>query len=135
MKAIIKDVKFQKEYDTKFGMMYLHKISYDDKTAFYSSKKKEQTYFVKGQEAVFTEETQTGKNGEFLKIKPERKGKFSPYNRELKKEQSRYSGFAVSYCKDLIVAGRLDLDKWENKSKEVFQWMVEMDKSIEDDNS
>lgn len=132
MKAIIKEVKFSKEYETKFGTMYLHKVSYDDKVGYYSSKKKDQTYFVSGKEAEFTEEPRTGDKGEYIVIKPVKSGNFqSPAGRTLKKEQSRYSGFAVSYCKDLIVAGKLDIKQWEDASEKIFKFMVDLDKTIE----
>ena len=59
MKALILSTEFVKEYESKFGTLYLHKIKYDEKTAFYNSKKKEQTYFIPNKEAEFTEELKT----------------------------------------------------------------------------
>lgn len=131
MKAIILSVEFVKEYETKFGLLYLHKIKYDTKTAFYSSKKKEQTYFVVNKEAEFTEETKTGKNGDYFVIKQITQNKQSNFGRALKKEQSRYSGFATAYSKDLVVSGRIPLDQMEAKAWDLFNLMVEMDKTIE----
>ena len=137
MKSLIDKVVFKDEWESKFGIMYNHIVSYyneDDKieTGFYSSKKKEQTYFVPGMEAEFTLEEKQSKSGsKFNVIKPVRQGQFSGFNKNLKREQSRYAGFAVSYCKDLIIADKLKIEQWEQSSKKIFNFMVELDKSIE----
>lgn len=131
MEALITKVEFQKEYTTKFGTLYLHKIEYDNKVAFYSSKSKEQTKFIEGKDAEFTEEKRTGKNGEYFVIKPVGKNLMSNYGKALQREQSKYSGFAVSYVKDLIIAGHIKIEDWEKASKKIFNFMVELDKSIQ----
>lgn len=131
MKAVITNVTFKKEYDSKFGKMYGFSVEYDGKSAYYSSKKKDQTKFVKGQEAEFTEEKRSGDNGEYLVVKPIYAGGNSNFGKQLKREQSKYSGFAVSYVKDLIIADKLKISDWESASKKIFQFMVDLDKSIE----
>ena len=136
MKALIKDVKFQKEYESKFGTMYSFLVSYNDKKGFYNSKSKEQTQFVKGQEAEFTEETKTyttkdGKESSFIVIKPPQGQRQSNFGKALKKEQSKYSGFAVSYSKDLVIAGKIELADLGDYAWILFDLMVEMDKTIE----
>jgi hypothetical protein len=133
MKATITSVIFSKEYESKFGTMYLHKVQYDGKTAFYSSKTKDQTFFKKGEDAEFTEEIKQGNNGDFITIKPVRdsfKGN-SNYGKALKREQSKYSGFAVSYAKDLVIAGKLEFEELAVYSTVLFDLMVSLDKSIE----
>ena len=132
MKAIINDVKFLKESESKYGLLYNFRIFYDDKQAYYSCKKREQDKFIIGQEAEFTEEEKEGSNGAYLVIKPIQKvwaGK-SGFVKEIKKEQSKYSGFAVSYVKDLIIAGKIDIKNWEPASEKIFNFMVKLDKSI-----
>lgn len=136
MKALIKDVKFQKEYESKFGTMYSFLVSYNDKKGFYNSKSKEQTQFIKGQEAEFTEETKTyttkdGKESSIIVIKPPQGQRQSNFGKALKKEQSKYSGFAVSYAKDLVVAGKLERSELGDYAWILFDLMVEMDKTIE----
>ena len=150
MEAIIKDVKFTKEGTNKFGTFYSFKVNYDDKTAFYNSKKKDQTNFVAGQKAEFTEEEitytkQDGTTGKYLIIKPVTQGRQSNFGKALKKEQSKYSGFADSYVKDLMTSGviRPELTEedvtwndvvmmtWKRRAYEVFEHMVELDKSLE----
>jgi len=136
MKATITSVEFLKEFESKFGTLYSFKVGYkvgdNDLTAFYSSKKKEQNKFIKGQEAEFVEETKQGKNGEYHIIKPMYQGvSGGGYNKQIKKEQSRYSGFAVSYVKDLIVADKIKIEDWEKSSKKIFDIMVALDKTLE----
>ena len=137
MKSIINEVIFKKEIDGKFGKLYSFNIKYDDKVAIYRSKYKDQKKFIPGEEAEFTEETQTytdqktGELREYFVIKPVLQQRQSNFGKALKKEQSRYSGFAVSYAKDLVVAGRLPFDDLTAYSTVLFEHMVELDKSIE----
>jgi len=135
MKELITDVQFTKERDTNFGILYQFAVTYDGKRAYYSSKSRDQKKFVPGQEAEFTEEEKEyrDKNGNpqtFLVIKPINPNKQSNFGKALKKEQTRYSGFAVSYAKDLVVAGRLPFDELMAYSTVLFEHMVELDKSI-----
>lgn len=128
MKAVITLATYNKEITTKFGVMHQHYIEYDGKRATYLSKKIEQTYFVEGQECEFTEELK----GQYLNVKPFRENKGSSnYSRAIKKEQSKYSGFAVSYVKDLIIADKIKIEDWEKASKKIFDFMVNLDKEAE----
>lgn len=131
MKALITKVTFTKEYDSKFGKLYSFKVEYDGRSAFYSSKSKDQTKFVAGQEAEFTEETKTSTNGTYLVIKPPMKNSQSNFGKALNKEKSRYSGFAVSYAKDLVVGGRIQKEELAPMAWILFELMVEMDKTLE----
>jgi hypothetical protein len=137
MRATITEVIFRKEIDGKFGKLYSFIVKYDEKVAVYRSKNKDQKKFIPGQEAEFTEETQTsidkttGETKEYLVIKPVYQGRQSSYGKELKKEQSRYSGFAVAYAKDLVVAGRLNKEELPEYATVLFELMVSLDKSIE----
>lgn len=132
MKAVIKTAEFVKEYETKFGTMYQHKITYDDKVASYSSKKKEQTEFIAGKEKEFDETENIAKNGQkYLNVKPITKNDLSGYAKNLKKEQSRYSGFSTSYAKDLVIAGKINFDQLFEVSERLFNHMVALDKTLE----
>ena len=69
----------------------------------------------------------------------------SPYGRQQKKEQSRYSGFSDSYIKDMLISGVLepevdsDTEKrndiimmtWKKRAFEVFEHMVQLDKTLQ----
>lgn len=134
MKALINGVSWLKEFENKFGKMHLHKISYNGRDALYTSKKKEQTYFILNKECEFTEETIKGKDGkpDWVKVKPIQNNSFSNYGKAVKKEQSKYSGFAMAYAKDLLVAGKIDdLDQMYVVAQNMIDWMVAKDKELE----
>jgi hypothetical protein len=136
MKAVIEEVTFSKEIDSKFGKLYSFKVKYDGEVAIYRSKNRDQKNFVPGKEAEFTEETQSykDKNGveqHYKVIKLINLNKQSNFGKALKKEQSRYSGFAVSYAKDLLVAGRINREELQDMSWILFELMVAMDKTLE----
>ena len=135
MKAKVKKATFQKEYETKFGTLFLHKIIYEENgnefSGYYSSKKKDQNKFVAGQEAEFDVEVQTGRNGVFNKIKPVMQNKgYSNYGRSVQREQSKYSGFAMSYAKDLVVAGVINMEQLYSEAQCMIDWMVQKDKEL-----
>ena len=131
MKAVITNVQFIKEYESKFGTLYSFKVSYNDREAYYSSQSKEQTKFVIGNEAEFTEETRSNQKGTYLVIKPIYGARQSNFGKALNKEKSRYSGFAVSYAKDLVVGGRIQKEELADVAWVLFELMVEMDKTLE----
>jgi hypothetical protein len=137
MKAIIQEVVFQKEWDSQYGKMYSFKVKYDNEVALFSSKYKDQKKFIPGQEAEFTEETKTytdkktGEEKTYKVIKPVSQNKNSNFGKALNKEKSRYSGFAVSYAKDMAVAGRIQVGELSEYAWILFDLMVEMDKTLE----
>lgn len=136
MKAVITEVVFSKEFDTKFGKLYSFNVKYDNERAVYRSKYKDQKKFISGQETEFTEEDATykDKNGEiqhYKVIKPILQQRQSNFGKALGKEQSRYSGFAVSYAKDLVVNGRIDIKELSEYATVLFDLMVALDKSLE----
>ncbi len=49
----------------------------------------------------------------------------------LMKEQTGYSGFAVSYAKDMAVAGRIQVGELSQYAWILFELLVEMDKTLE----
>jgi len=136
MKAVIEEVIFSKEIESKFGKLYSFKVKYDGQVAIYRSKNRDQKNFIPGKEAEFTEETQSykDKNGveqHYKVVKLINQNKQSNFGKALKKEQSRYSGFAVSYAKDLLVAGRINREELQDMSWILFELMVAMDKTLE----
>jgi len=130
MKAKITKAEFKKEYESKFGTMYSHLIGWGDQIGFYSSKKKDQTFFKIGEECEFTIEKKMSGSNTWNQVKPVYQGKFSNYNKDVKREQSKYSGFGVSYVKDLIVAGKIEMKDWEKASDKIIKFMVKIDKEI-----
>ena len=133
MKATITKVTFKEEKQTKYGMQYTFVVEYDGKKAYYNSKSKDQKKFVEGEEAEFNEQEMTSTKGnKYLIIRPEYKGGKSEYGRQLKRIQSQYSSFGVSYVKDLIIAGVIDIKQWESASEKIISFMYEQDKKYED---
>jgi hypothetical protein len=136
MKAIVTKVIAKGPSEGKFGTKYDFTIGYkeadgSDRMGYYSSKKAEQNTFIEGKECEFTEEERTSKQGNvYYIVKPMYAQPKSGYGQNVKREQARYSGFAVSYVKDMIVAGHVPPADWHDKSKEVFSWMVAMDKEV-----
>jgi len=138
MKAEIIKALWIKEYEDKFGLKHLHKIIFIDENlekieALYTSKSKEQKYFIEGKEAEFTLETIKGKDGknDWIKIKPMRSNFQSTGGRAIKKEQSRYSGFAASYAKDLVVANKIKFKDMLPAAEKLFHFMVNLDKTLD----
>jgi len=133
MKATIKKTDYVKSFTSKYGELFVHKIWYDDKVGFYNSKLQDQKKFVAGQEAEFTEEHKTGNRGDYIVIKPATNfGKReSNFGKSLNREQARYSGFSLSYAKDLAVAGLIDKDQIIEYSGVFHSHMVDLDKSLE----
>jgi hypothetical protein len=134
MKALILGASWIKEYESKFGPMHIHKIKYEEKEALYMSKSKDQTYFTPNKEAEFTEETIKGKGDkpDWLKIKPiSQNGGKSNYGRAVKKEQSKYSGFAMSYAKDLVIAKEITFEEMYKVAQNMIDWMVAQDKALD----
>ena len=131
MKALIKSVEFSKSWENKFGeTMYSFKIMYDDKTACYNSKSKDQKKFIPGQEAEFTEEKRTSIHGDYLVIKPIYNQGQSNFSKKLKVEQARYSGFAMSYAKDLVKDKIIPIEQMYAEAECMFEWMVTKDKEM-----
>ena len=130
MKAKITNVSFDKEVEIRGKILYQHNVWYNDKKASYLSAKKEQTRFIKDVECEFTETEREYNGVKYYNVKPVQQGQ-SNYSKAAKKEQSRYSGFAVSYVKDLIIAGKIDIKQWESASEKIFNFMVKLDKTLE----
>ena len=136
MRTTITDVIYKKEYESKFGTMHQFEVHYDGKRASYSSKSKDQKHFVKGQETEFIEEQKTyvnkeGKPTPYTVVKLPQQQRESNFGKALKKEQSKYSGFAVSYAKDLVVGGKLPFEDLGDYAWILFDMMVQMDATLE----
>jgi len=143
MEVQINSISYKKEFAGKFGTMHVYDVEYSDtstgvtKRGEYLSKSADQTTFKEGESYQVTEEEREYNNNIYYKIKPvrERPPGQSSYSKKLKSEQARYSSFAVAYCKDLIIADKLEVDQWEHASMKIAKAMLRIDKALEDDNS
>ena len=134
MKAILLTISFDKEVQTKFGLAYNFYVTYqvgeETRKASFLSKSKDQKTFKAGEENEFTETFRMHNERKYYNIKPIKSG-FSNYAKQQMREQTKYSGFATSYVKDLIIAGKVDIKDWKKASKDIFTFMVELDKSVQ----
>lgn len=116
MKSIVKKItKFDKK-DNYGNTSYAIEFANGDK-GYYTSKSENQDKFVINQEAEYTIEKKTGKNGsDYFKISlPSdgnnfRGGKGNYQPRDPKEQVASYS---ASYTKDLIIAGKVDIKDLE----------------------
>lgn len=129
MKAIIKTLDFKKEVETKFGVMYQFEVTYNDVKASFLCKNKEKPTFTKGKEEEFVETSRVYNGVTYYNIKPIKK--YAGYNKNVKREQSKYAGFAMSYAKDLCIADKIKTDQMFALADKMFNWMVEKDKNLE----
>lgn len=130
MKTIIKKVDFNKEVDTKFGTRYQFNVWYNDRKAQYLSNTKEQKAFIQGKESEFVETTREYNGVTYYNLKLPKSGS-SNFARAIKREQSKYSGFAMSYAKDLVIADKIKLEDISEYTELMFKLMVKLDKTIE----
>lgn len=131
MKAIIKEIEFKREVNTKFGLMYQFNVKYDNKIGTFLAKKKNQTTFKENEENEFTEQKMEYQGVTYYKLKKVSNYGGSQFTRNVKREQSKYSGFAMSYAKDLAVCG-MAKSKTEmfEMAEEMLEWMLSKDKVI-----
>jgi len=130
MKVKITKVEFRKEVETKFGVMQSFNAEYNDKRGGFMCKSKENPTFEAGKEydIVETEREYKGNTYYNIKLIPKQGGNFG---RAIKREQSKYSGFAMSYAKDLVIAEKIELKEIANYTKKMFALMVELDKTLD----
>jgi len=77
---------------------------------FYTSKNENQTKFVVGEVTEYLIEAKEGKKGTYYKITlPQTDQSFKPAGRPQIEPRIQMISFAMSYCKDLIVAGKIPM--------------------------
>ena len=157
MKAKFKEVQWDREYESYGKQMQAFRAVYiiDGKEfeARFSSTKKNQDYFVAGKEVEFVAEEKIDRDGRpYMYIRRPKTQTSSNYSRARKVEQSKYSGFSASYIKDMMIQGLIkpefekdditydpDAENHNKKvmltlrkySKEIFDHMVKIDKTLE----
>lgn len=125
MKAKVKSVIPRGTYDSNYGLMYKYEISIGEHTGEYSSKKYE-TKDAKGFPFIIDSEVEYEytPDEKYPKIKPAQTGSYSG---GYKKSNGGNTSFGVSYCKDLIIAGKLPIDQWESASEKIINFMNKLD--------
>ena len=120
-KAKVSLAQFKSDYEGKYGMMYYHTIEFDNgDKGQYCSKSKEQNKFVVDKEADYTIE-KTEKNGYTnYTIKPYTENTFQGGGG---KKQSNNASFALSYSKDLVIAGKVSIEQILETANKLNNWL------------
>jgi hypothetical protein len=123
-KGIVKNVQSTGTWDGKFGTMYKFEVTIGDDTGEYSSKSKDQTKFVIGQEAEYT-----FTDGNYPKIKPVFTQSFGggfnkSENPERQKMIVKQSSLKVAV--DLCIANKkTDLNSVFELADKVVSWVMD----------
>lgn len=125
MKALITKVEYVEAFGTPFGEMHQFRIYYDGKEGLYETKNENQIRFVEGKKSHFTEHKIVNSQGETFKLTPDDAGK-TDYGKDMKREKAKYASMAVSYAKDLKVAGKYRSKKLGVLAKELYALMNEI---------
>lgn len=143
MKIKVNKVTFRSEVKTQFGVMYGYNVNYltennVERWGSFLAKEMDKPSFSEGQEYE-VQETEKEQNGKiYYSIKLFKPASNSQYGKAKTREQTKYSGFAVSYVKDLFAHGVIIeendeklMEKWKKLSTEIFWHMVELDKKLD----
>lgn len=138
MKAKFETIRFMKPVQVKGEEKYQFTVDYTDdqgnvKTGTFLSDTETQTIFKEGEVNEFTEYKKEWNNKIYYNIYPPKKGGGnSNFSRKIKQEQAKYSGFAMSYAKDLRVSGAIQSkEQMFIEAEEMFAWMVRKDKELQ----
>lgn len=93
---------------------------------FYTSKDEQQKKFVVGQETEYNIEEKQGKKGPYYKITipMDETKKFSGGGKPQVEPRIQMISFAMSYTKDLVVAGKVPLDGISKEFSNIYQLMI-----------
>lgn len=107
-----------RQYDSKFGKMYVHQIRFDNGDAGdYSSKTETCTKFKEGEQVDYTIEFREYNGNRFATVKPVQQQQFGGGKR------GGNESFALAYAKDLGIA-RNDTDEAILKTADIFlNWL------------
>ena len=126
MKSIVKNVKPEGVWEAHDKTFHKFLVTMENgNEGEYSSPKHSDCLaddfpFQQGKEAEYEFEA----HPTYPKVKLPKK-EYKPQNKG-----NNYSNVSmgVSYCKDLIVAGKLDIEKWEAASEKIINFMNRLDK-------
>lgn len=136
MKARFDKITYSRSVETKRGLRHQFKVKFKDdkgveREGTFLSPDKEQTQFREGEENEFTLREKEYNGTIYYNIYPAKKASKSNFARALKREQSKYSGFAMSYAKDLVCDGKIPHSDMFDEAEKMFKWMVKKDKELE----
>lgn len=119
-KAKIKTCRFVSEWQGQNGIVYYHEIELDngDKGQI-GTKDKNPEKLQAGQELTYTIEATTRGN----KIKAVNTNQGGGFKKPMRDPKEQMTSFAMSYAKDLVVAGKLDIKDLEAGTKRIYNIM------------
>lgn len=141
MQAIINKIKYIKPVEIKGQTKYQFSCQYEDaqgevRTGTFLADSEEQDVFKEGTINEFNEYKKEWKDKIYYNLYPKKKkgsGGGSNFARKMQTEQARYSGFSMSYAKDLRVAGKIETkEEMFEEADDMFEWMVRKDKELKD---
>jgi hypothetical protein len=92
---------------------------------YYNSKNANQTKFVVGNVADYSIEEKQGSKGVYYKITtPQEPGAFKGSGRPQVEPRIQMISFSMSYCKDLIVAGKVPMSDLEKEFNRIYTVMI-----------
>lgn len=118
---VTKITKFDKKegYD---NVSYSIEFANADK-GFYSTKDENQTKFIAGKESEYNIEEKEGKNGKkYFKISVP--SEYKAGGRPQLEPRIQMISFAMSYTKDLVVAGKVSIEDMDFKFNEIYALML-----------
>lgn len=102
-------------------------IEFDEGTkGFYTSKNSEQNKFTVGNVADFEIETKQGSKGPYNKITLPQTGFVKGAPRPVQDPRIQFISFSYSYCKDLVVAGKMELTALDKGAEQMFLQMTKL---------
>ena len=111
----IKEIRSVNSYESKYGTFYAHEILMENWDAWQLSKKTEGSIKV-GDELNYT----ITENEYGFKIKEVRD---FPTNQQWGKKKGWNASFALSYAKDLVVAGKTDVGTILEQATKFKEWL------------
>ena len=118
----VKSVQANGTYDSQYGTLYKFDYEMEDGASL-SANHKSQTPFPVGTEVEY-EIKGTTEYGNYGKVGKPQVGNFSS-NGTQKKSQGSTASFALSYAKDLVVAGKIEFEQILPSATKLNNWLKE----------
>lgn len=94
-------------------------------SGFYTSKDENQDKFVVGKEVEYNIEEKTGKTGKtYFKLSLPQAQRPQFGGRPQADPKVQMISFAAAYCKDLIVAGKVEITQFETQFNRIYNAMI-----------
>lgn len=121
----VKSVQANGTYDSQYGVLYKFDYEMEDGTSL-SANHKSQTPFPVGTEVEYEIKGSTD-YGNYGKVGKPQDGSFQKNGVQnyQKKSQGSTASFALSYAKDLVVAGKVDPDQLLQSATKLNNWLKE----------